>query len=171
MTLYLRAQGVSCCQNGGICKDRTRVSLSGRSPEIHRHTIRFIEYSYYKVVVDSHGKYLPMTFRNVSRVRDCSGLVLRDMCYGTKWRQNTKLYSYSHIEGILPKGPYLPCVSMAGRALLAGYPRYLGMLCKKNRNNWQALMCSMQVLVVFKYSMRRIRRCAKHIHLSMIQIF
>ena len=31
----------------------------------------------------------------------------------------------AHIEGILPKGPYLPCVSMAGRALLAGYPRYL----------------------------------------------
>ena len=28
------------------------------------------------------------------------------------------------IEGILPKGPYLPCVSMAGRALLAGYHRY-----------------------------------------------
>ena len=26
-----------------------------------------------------------------------------------------------HAEGILPKGPYLPCVSMAGRALLAGY--------------------------------------------------
>ena len=29
-----------------------------------------------------------------------------------------------YIEGFLPKGPYLPCVSMAGRALLAGYPRY-----------------------------------------------
>ena len=28
-----------------------------------------------------------------------------------------------HNEGILPKGPYRPCVSMAGRALLAGYPR------------------------------------------------
>ena len=28
------------------------------------------------------------------------------------------------IEGILPKGPYLPCVSMAGRALSAGYHRY-----------------------------------------------
>ena len=27
-------------------------------------------------------------------------------------------------EAILPKGPYLPCVSMAGRALLAGYPRF-----------------------------------------------
>ena len=24
-------------------------------------------------------------------------------------------------EGILPKGPYLPCVSMAGRVLLVGY--------------------------------------------------
>ena len=31
----------------------------------------------------------------------------------------------TYIEGILPKGPYLPCVSMAGRALLAGYHRYL----------------------------------------------
>ena len=29
------------------------------------------------------------------------------------------------IEGILPKGPYLPCVSMAGGALLAGYPGYM----------------------------------------------
>ena len=26
-------------------------------------------------------------------------------------------------EGILPKGPYLPCLHMAGRALLAGYPQ------------------------------------------------
>ena len=32
--------------------------------------------------------------------------------------------AYAYIEGILPKGPYLPCVSMAGRALLARYPRY-----------------------------------------------
>ena len=31
----------------------------------------------------------------------------------------------THIDGILLKGPYLPCVSMAGRALLAGYPRYI----------------------------------------------
>ena len=29
----------------------------------------------------------------------------------------------THIEGILPKGPYLPCVSMAVRVLLAGCPR------------------------------------------------
>ena len=30
----------------------------------------------------------------------------------------------SHIEGMLPKGPYPPCLRMADRALLAGYPRY-----------------------------------------------
>ena len=36
-----------------------------------------------------------------------------------------------YIEGILPKGPYLPCVSMAGRALLAGYHRYK-YICRSN---------------------------------------
>ena len=30
---------------------------------------------------------------------------------------------YPYYEDILPKGPYLPCVSIAGRALLAGYHR------------------------------------------------
>ena len=30
---------------------------------------------------------------------------------------------FCRLEGILPKGPYLPCVSMAGRAVLAGYHR------------------------------------------------
>ena len=33
-------------------------------------------------------------------------------------------FPVAYIEGILPKGPYLPCVSMAGRALLAGYHWY-----------------------------------------------
>ena len=28
-----------------------------------------------------------------------------------------------YVEGILPKGPYPPCLRMADRALLAGYPR------------------------------------------------
>ena len=31
----------------------------------------------------------------------------------------------SYIEGILPKGPYPPCLRMADRALLAGYLRYI----------------------------------------------
>ena len=30
---------------------------------------------------------------------------------------------YPKIESILPKGPYSPCLRMADRALLAGYPR------------------------------------------------
>ena len=28
------------------------------------------------------------------------------------------------IKGIVPKGPFPPCLRMADRALLAGYPRY-----------------------------------------------
>ena len=35
----------------------------------------------------------------------------------------------TYIEGILPKILYLLCVSMAGRALLAGYPRYVIFIC------------------------------------------
>ena len=59
-----------------------------------------------------------------------------------------------YVEGILPKGPYLPCVSMAHRVLLAGYPRCvedppifvrfdiknlfwpLNLHCKKNMSRW-----------------------------------
>ena len=40
------------------------------------------------------------------------------------------LTSFIQFEGILPKGPYLPCVSMAGRALLAGYPRIIHVICR-----------------------------------------
>ena len=39
---------------------------------------------------------------------------------------NTPMARPMYIEGTLPKGPYLPCVSMAGRALLAGCHRYTG---------------------------------------------
>ena len=35
------------------------------------------------------------------------------------------LVLYLYIEGILHKGPYPPCLRVADRALLAGYPRYL----------------------------------------------
>ena len=31
---------------------------------------------------------------------------------------------HPHIDGILPTGPYPPCLCMADRALLAGYPRH-----------------------------------------------
>ena len=45
------------------------------------------------------------------------------LCQGTVKESSEKLMLY--IEGILAKGPYLPCVIMAGRALLAGYHRYM----------------------------------------------
>ena len=35
------------------------------------------------------------------------------------------LLTSSHFEGILPKGPYMPCVGMTGRALLVGCHRFL----------------------------------------------
>ena len=38
------------------------------------------------------------------------------------------LHDDTYIEGILPKGPYLPCVSMMGKVLLAGYPPHMQFL-------------------------------------------
>ena len=45
--------------------------------------------------------------------------------YGQWWAKFFHIMTSSclQIEGILPKEPYLPCISMAGRALLAGYHR------------------------------------------------
>ena len=40
-------------------------------------------------------------------------------------RTQPHLHDPTHINGILPKGPYLPCLHMADRALLAGYPQYV----------------------------------------------
>ena len=45
------------------------------------------------------------------------------------WHGRCHLSKY-YFEGILPKGPYLPCVSMAGRALLAGYPPFVSRLLR-----------------------------------------
>ena len=46
-----------------------------------------------------------------------------DNCF--LWMQTIcRKLNHHHIEGIRPRVPYLPCVSMTGRALLAGYHRY-----------------------------------------------
>ena len=53
-------------------------------------------------------------------------------------------------DGILPKGPYLPCVSMAGRVLLAGYPRIgtrLSDLACRERLCQRSLLCVSMHLV------------------------
>ena len=36
--------------------------------------------------------------------------------------------SVSYVDGILPKGPYPPCLCMADRAFFAGYPRCMSIL-------------------------------------------
>ena len=63
----------------------------------------------------------------------------------------TMTSSCTYIEGILPKGPYLPCVSMAGRALLAGYPRIMD-----TDNSWKyyqyaTIQCWHQIELVGRY--------------------
>ena len=46
--------------------------------------------------------------------------------YAIGWSYGLGEYEnrYDKIDGILPKGPFPPCLRMADRALLAGYPRY-----------------------------------------------
>ena len=53
---------------------------------------------------------------------------LSDVKYGmSSWPQQKSLGIY---RGYPAKGPYLPCVSMAGRALLVGYHRFRGSAAK-----------------------------------------
>ena len=53
--------------------------------------------------------------------------------------------AHLHIEGILPKGPYLLCVSMAGRTLLAGYHRYLDCM-------WVAFVAGNLLFIKIRYT-------------------
>ena len=55
------------------------------------------------------------------------------------------------IEGILPKGPYPPCLRMADRALLAGYPRYKGNRLGASPHKW-TIICSFNVFYVVNQS-------------------
>ena len=51
---------------------------------------------------------------------DWSEAVIRILPLLFIWQFKSSLME-THLQGILLKGSYLPCVSMAGRALLAGY--------------------------------------------------
>ena len=64
------------------------------------------------VIIDSdnglaHVRYQVITWTNVDQVVWCHMASL----------------GYNNFDGILPKGPYPPCLRMTDRALLAGYPR------------------------------------------------
>ena len=47
------------------------------------------------------------------------------LCCSKGADDSTTNWGGNHFEGILPKGAYLPCVSMVGRALLAEHPRFM----------------------------------------------
>ena len=75
---------------------------------------------------------------------------------------STIVRSITYYESILPKGPYLPCVSMLGRALLAGYHRLLDpvlipsifskMLTTQGWDTFARFMYfSVQILIFFNY--------------------
>ena len=67
-------------------------------------------------ICDDEGKY-----QNIDGIPDAT-LLMADMMW---LRVNVGTQAVWCIEGILPKGPYPPCLRMADRALLAGYPRYV----------------------------------------------
>ena len=70
-----------------------------------------------------------ITWYSIQHYRDWGRSYIRGQTHKRhpirQYHNGISLYFCSHIEGILPKGPYLPCISMAGRALLAGYHQYL----------------------------------------------
>ena len=90
----------------------------------------------------SIGRWIEMHWPNLTSMKltKCEPFLWSLMCCQTPISQCGRIFHiwsrlcsecmsdicnwHSNIEGILPKGPYLPCVSMAGRALSAGYPRY-----------------------------------------------
>ena len=55
------------------------------------------------------------------------------------WHLSLNIYTIAEIEGILPKGPSLPCVSMAGRTFLVGYNRNMEISMPKIRK--QVFLC------------------------------
>ena len=66
----------------------------------------------------SQGLYLARQLRAITLlVRPFSHTVGGSLC-------QCQYKTPGNIEGILPEGPYLSCVSMADRAILAGYHRY-----------------------------------------------
>ena len=58
------------------------------------------------------------------------------------YEQKDILVNVNIFRGFLPKGPYLPCASMAGRALLAGYPWFFLHIYGCVHYNWRSLWLS-----------------------------
>ena len=68
--------------------------------------------------------------------------------------RNLPFTTDTYIDGILPKGPYTPCLRMADRALFAGYPRYdkisqemLSFATTRVKIGWSLMSTKRQVLL------------------------
>ena len=77
-------------------------------------------------------------------------LILLTMIADSRCLHTCHLY----FEGILPKGPYPPCLRMADRTLLAGYPRFILIItyypesCFKLQTMTSSLQCFKSLLML-----------------------
>ena len=115
----------------------------------------YLIYLYTKIptanTVFRHESLLDIFIHQNTHSRHCiQAWVFTWYIYTPKYPQQT-LYSgmslyLIYFKSILPKGPNLPCISMAGRALLAGYHRFM----HENTHNrhfqhkWWSVLCEMK---------------------------
>ena len=63
-------------------------------------------------------------------------VLIREVLMSRKYLSLSLPQSHNDLWDILPKGPYLTCVSMAGRVLLEGYPRFIVWFSLGLASNW-----------------------------------
>ena len=102
-------------QNGGPFTDDTFYFIEWKSSYLDSY---FTEA--YKGPTDNKSSLSQVTAWHIV---SSNGLALNRQKAITFRKMVTK-FTDAYIDGILPKGPNPPCLRMADRALLAGYPRY-----------------------------------------------
>ena len=70
------------------------------------------------------------------------------------------------VKGILPKRPYLSCVSMVGRALLAGYPR-----CIELGKSCHILNDKVSLQYILLHNMLYYRNCVSYLMKNMHKVY
>ena len=110
-------------QSDHECPHRcTIVSPSAMLPTVRGHSISSPD------IIADRASVLFSTSKSDSRKMAQVGNTISTIkshraCNGSKMLATMDMHGFPHNEGILPKRPYLRCVSMVGRALLAGYHR------------------------------------------------
>ena len=123
----------SCRYRKSHCGDKTVVRLSylhngisytGKMTSLHWIGALVFKIESLKIVKNTNDQSSNelQSLANMAGYLDCSPSndCLKDSYFLFNWSPVVL-----HIEGILPIGPYRPCLSMAGRALLVGYHWYM----------------------------------------------